>query len=122
MASALGVDPHADAAAFVRYFSGDVGHFSEAQRPWSTPYAVSVFGQAIPSPDPFGRGNAYGDGRAVSLGDPARSQPALKLARVFRQQFRVVVASCGGTRVIASPIAESSTHRAPQFITTRSAC
>ena len=38
-------------------------------QPWATPYAVSVFGQAIPSPDPFGRGNAYGDGRACSLGE-----------------------------------------------------
>ena len=27
------------------------------------------FGQAIPSPDPFGRGKAYGDGRACSLGE-----------------------------------------------------
>jgi len=69
MASTLEIDQAADVAAFVRYFSGDVGILPKAQRPWSTPYAVSVFGQAIPSPDPFGRGNAYGDGRAVSLGE-----------------------------------------------------
>ena len=34
----------------------------------ATPYAVSVFGSPIFAPDPFGRGNAYGDGRALSLG------------------------------------------------------
>lgn len=69
MASTLGIDPEDDPCAFVRYFSGDIGILADVQRPWSTPYAVSVFGQAIPSPDPFGRGNAYGDGRAVSLGE-----------------------------------------------------
>ena len=69
MAATLGLDPQADEASFVRYFAGDVGTFADAQRPWATPYAVSVFGQPIPSPDPFGRGNAYGDGRAVTLGE-----------------------------------------------------
>ena len=69
MAGSLGVDPQAEPEAFLRYFSGDVDCFETAQRPWATPYAVSVFGQAIPSPDPFGRGNAYGDGRACSLGE-----------------------------------------------------
>ena len=69
MAASLGVDPEAEPEAFARYFSGDLDSFPEAQRPWATPYAVSVFGQPIPSPDPFGRGNAYGDGRACSLGE-----------------------------------------------------
>ena len=69
MAASLGVDPAVEPEAFARYFSGDVDSFPEAQRPWATPYAVSVFGQPIPSPDPFGRGNAYGDGRACSLGE-----------------------------------------------------
>ena len=35
----------------------------------ATPYAVSVFGQSIDAPDPFGRGNGYGDGRAATLGE-----------------------------------------------------
>eukprot|EP00322_Chrysochromulina_rotalis_P005370 CAMPEP_0115890282 /NCGR_PEP_ID=MMETSP0287-20121206/33269_1 /TAXON_ID=412157 /ORGANISM="Chrysochromulina rotalis, Strain UIO044" /LENGTH=482 /DNA_ID=CAMNT_0003347045 /DNA_START=127 /DNA_END=1571 /DNA_ORIENTATION=+ len=56
---------------FPRIFAGDVGAASGSTplKPWATPYAVSVFGQAIPSPDPFGGGNAYGDGRALSLGE-----------------------------------------------------
>ena len=36
--------------------------------PWATPYAVSVMGNEIPSPDAF-RGDGYGDGRAISLGE-----------------------------------------------------
>ena len=36
--------------------------------PFATPYALSIFGQPIPAPDPF-NGNGYGDGRAVSLGE-----------------------------------------------------
>ena len=69
MAASLCVDPAVEPEAFARYFAGDIDAFPEAQRPWATPYAVSVFGQPIPSPDPFGRGNAYGDGRACSLGE-----------------------------------------------------
>lgn len=72
-AAELGLDPAVkDEPAFAKFFAGDV---SEARasgldvRPWATPYAVSVFGQPIPSPDPFGGGNAYGDGRALSLGE-----------------------------------------------------
>jgi len=73
MAAELDLDVAACATdpLFPRVFAGDVDALpSSAQlTPWATPYAVSVFGQPIPSPDPFGRGNAYGDGRALSLGE-----------------------------------------------------
>jgi len=73
MAAELGLDPSsAEEASFASFFSGNVaGARSDgiSIQPWATPYAVSVFGQPIPSPDPFGGGNAYGDGRAVSLGE-----------------------------------------------------
>ena len=73
MAAELGLDPKsADDPEFAAFFSGnvEVGRALGAPiRPWTTPYAVSVFGQPIPSPDPFGGGNAYGDGRACSLGE-----------------------------------------------------
>lgn len=52
---------------FVRLFSGDLR--DATLRAIATPYAVSVFGSPIWAPDPFGRGNGYGDGRAVSLGE-----------------------------------------------------
>ena len=72
MAAEIDLDPQcASDPLFARVFSGDVGALpsSATLEPWVTPYAVSVFGQAIPSPDPFGGGNAYGDGRACSLGE-----------------------------------------------------
>ena len=58
--------------AFAKFFAGDVGVARDAGvpiQPWATPYAVSVFGQSIDAPDPFGRGNGYGDGRAATLGE-----------------------------------------------------
>ena len=73
MAAELGLDQSAaEDPLFARCFSGDVAAAKAAGAPlspWATPYAVSVFGQAIPSPDPFGGGTAYGDGRACSLGE-----------------------------------------------------
>ena len=73
MAAELDLDPSAATDPLLaRVLSGDVGALASAGvslQPWATPYAVSVFGQAIPSPDPFGGGNAYGDGRALSLGE-----------------------------------------------------
>uniref|UniRef100_A0A7S0IW07 Selenoprotein O n=1 Tax=Calcidiscus leptoporus TaxID=127549 RepID=A0A7S0IW07_9EUKA len=76
--------------AFARFFSGDIdvanGEPAAATsapaadtgglRGWATPYAVSVFGQPIMAPDPFGRGNGYGDGRAISLGEVLTSAGA----------------------------------------------
>lgn len=70
MASALSIDEsECGSATFARVFSGDVAALTDVEvRPWATPYAVSVFGHPIMAPDPFGRGRAYGDGRALSLG------------------------------------------------------
>lgn len=68
MLAEVGLDPMVTSTpSFVRLFSGDL---SEARiRAIATPYAVSVFGSPIWAPDPFGRGNGYGDGRAQGLGE-----------------------------------------------------
>ncbi len=76
MVARLGLSAaQARSAEFVRLFSGDVrldGSGTERGVPgldaWCTPYAVSVYGHPIPSPDQFG-GYGYGDGRAVSIGE-----------------------------------------------------
>jgi hypothetical protein len=59
-----------------RFFSGAINAVTDAEvSPWpTTPCAVSVFGQAIPVPDPFERGNGYGDGRALSPGEVVSSE------------------------------------------------
>lgn len=53
---------------FMRFFSGD---FSVAPAPmrqlgWATGYALSIYGREYTSNCPFGTGNGYGDGRAIS--------------------------------------------------------
>ena len=54
---------------FSRFFSGD---FSVANYPmstfgWATGYALSIYGTEYTQQCPFGTGNGYGDGRAISV-------------------------------------------------------
>ena len=62
-------DSLAEAPDFFRMFSGDI---SEVPKPllktgWSTGYALSIYGTEYYQQCPFGTGNGYGDGRAVSV-------------------------------------------------------
>ena len=38
-------------------------------RTWATPYALSIMGSPQSQDFPFGTGNGYGDGRAISVGE-----------------------------------------------------
>ena len=54
---------------FLRLFAGDI---SVAQPPmqvygWATGYALSIYGREYTQQCPFGTGNGYGDGRAISV-------------------------------------------------------
>ncbi|MEC7518631.1 MAG: protein adenylyltransferase SelO family protein [Myxococcota bacterium] len=54
---------------FMRFFSGDL---SAAPAPlrrhgWATGYALSIYGREYTQQCPFGTGNGYGDGRALSV-------------------------------------------------------
>jgi uncharacterized protein YdiU (UPF0061 family) len=55
--------------AFRRLFSGDSTAASGAMRPhgWATGYALSIYGTEYTQQCPFGTGNGYGDGRAISI-------------------------------------------------------
>ena len=55
--------------AFVRLFSGDISVAREPMRPygWATGYALSIYGTEYIQQCPFGTGNGYGDGRAISV-------------------------------------------------------
>ncbi len=62
-------DDLATSEAFMRLFSGDL---CEAPAPmrnvgWATGYALSIYGTEYYQQCPFGTGNGYGDGRAVSV-------------------------------------------------------
>ena len=54
---------------FLRLFSGDISVTSEPMRPfgWATGYALSIYGTEYKQQCPFGTGNGYGDGRAISI-------------------------------------------------------
>ncbi len=54
---------------FRRLFSGDIAVALEPMRPtgWATGYALSIYGTEYIQQCPFGTGNGYGDGRAISV-------------------------------------------------------
>lgn len=54
---------------FSRLFSGDISAAQAPMRPfgWATGYALSIYGTEYTQQCPFGTGNGYGDGRAVSI-------------------------------------------------------
>jgi uncharacterized protein YdiU (UPF0061 family) len=62
-------DSMAQSADFVRMFSGDISQVPEPMRKvgWACGYALSIFGTEYTQQCPFGTGNGYGDGRAVSV-------------------------------------------------------
>jgi uncharacterized protein YdiU (UPF0061 family) len=54
---------------FRRLFSGDISVAEGPMRPfgWATGYALSIYGTEYTQQCPFGTGNGYGDGRAMSV-------------------------------------------------------
>ena len=56
-------------AQFSRVFSGDLSAAHEPMRQvgWATGYALSIYGTEYTQQCPFGTGNGYGDGRAISV-------------------------------------------------------
>ena len=62
-------DSLAQSPDFVRMFSGDITQLSAPLRTfgWATGYALSIYGNEYYQQCPFGTGNGYGDGRALSV-------------------------------------------------------
>ena len=54
---------------FKKLFSGDLSATRDPMRPfgWATGYALSIYGTEYNQQCPFGNGNGYGDGRAISV-------------------------------------------------------
>ena len=66
----LGLDDAlATSQDFMRMFSGDTSNLPEPlkKQGWATGYALSIYGSEYYQQCPFGTGNGYGDGRAVSI-------------------------------------------------------
>ena len=69
----LGIDEDTvNSADFLKIMSGDLSS-SHTLEPWACGYAVSVMGNEILDPCGYG-GQAYGDGRAISLGELERDE------------------------------------------------
>ena len=70
MAAELGLEEEAclDSEQFTKFFSGGIDAVG-GMRSWATPYALSIYGQEMYQNCPFGNGNGYGDGRAITLGE-----------------------------------------------------
>lgn len=62
-------DSLAQSESFVRVFSGDLSCAPEPMRRvgWACGYALSIYGREFIQQCPFGTGNGYGDGRAISV-------------------------------------------------------
>jgi uncharacterized protein YdiU (UPF0061 family) len=62
-------DSLAQSPDFMRMFSGDLSQVPEPLRKsgWATGYALSIYGNEYYQQCPFGTGNGYGDGRAISV-------------------------------------------------------
>jgi len=56
-------------AKFRQVFSGDISATQEPMRQvgWATGYALTIYGTEYTQQCPFGTGNGYGDGRAISV-------------------------------------------------------
>ena len=64
-------DDLAHNADFTRLFSGDASVVTDPMHPWgwATGYALSIYGTEYIQQCPFGTGNGYGDGRAMSIAE-----------------------------------------------------
>ncbi|MCJ8300186.1 MAG: protein adenylyltransferase SelO family protein, partial [Pseudomonadales bacterium] len=62
-------DSLAQSPDFVRMFSGDIAQVPSPLRTvgWASGYALSIYGNEYYQQCPFGTGNGYGDGRALSV-------------------------------------------------------
>lgn len=71
MLARLGIEKEvAQEERFRRMFSGEVQVVAGVEgQCWATPYALSIYGQELYDNCPFGSGNGYGDGRAISVGE-----------------------------------------------------
>jgi serine/tyrosine/threonine adenylyltransferase len=63
---------------FVAWVAGNLNVAGDEQfLPWATPYALSIMGTRYTSNCPYGTGNGYGDGRAISLAELATTNDNL---------------------------------------------
>ena len=77
---------------FRRLFSGDISVATAPMRPvgWATGYALSIYGTEYTQQCPFGTGNGYGDGRAISVFEGLFNGKRWEMLRQLFRLLRVV--------------------------------
>eukprot|EP00535_Pseudo-nitzschia_heimii_P000374 CAMPEP_0197187322 /NCGR_PEP_ID=MMETSP1423-20130617/15677_1 /TAXON_ID=476441 /ORGANISM="Pseudo-nitzschia heimii, Strain UNC1101" /LENGTH=756 /DNA_ID=CAMNT_0042638871 /DNA_START=121 /DNA_END=2388 /DNA_ORIENTATION=+ len=63
---------------FVRFVSGNLILNNGKAETWATPYALSIMGSRYTNNCPYGTGNGYGDGRAISIAEFSGHELQLK--------------------------------------------
>ena len=63
---------------FVRFVSGNLVLDDGKAETWATPYALSIMGSRYTNNCPYGTGNGYGDGRAISIAEFSGHELQLK--------------------------------------------
>jgi len=121
MAHRLGfTEEEVHSVPFLKYFSGDVlGAFDDLLgddlldshddnhnlqthvrenviRTWATPYALSIVGKRYTNNCPFGTGDGYGDGRAISIGE-LTVHPSQKHSPQSRSKYEMQLKGAGPT-------------------------
>ena len=104
-------------ARFARFFGGEHGAlpFPEGES-WATPYALSIMGEPMVRNCPFGSGDGYGDGRAVSVGEvkaPGGSRYELQLKGGGQTPF---CRGADGRAVLRSSLREFLASEAMHFL------
>ena len=113
MAQELGLSEDAcTSSEFAGFFTGDTEKIPAFDgKTWATPYALSIYGQEMYQNCPFGNGNGYGDGRAVSVAEvsPLPMSGESGLLR-WRPQRHAIAHSSGTPALMASSVLWSCTR------------
>jgi uncharacterized protein YdiU (UPF0061 family) len=115
---------------FLQFVSGNL----VLQETWATPYALSIMGERYTNNCPFGTGDGYGDGRAISIGEVHGQEMQLKGAgktpfhrgadgrAVLRSSIREFLASeamhwlgVPTTRALSLVVSETETVQRPWY-------
>mmetsp|Transcript_8692 Transcript_8692/g.13575 ORF Transcript_8692/g.13575 Transcript_8692/m.13575 type:complete len:688 (+) Transcript_8692:108-2171(+) len=115
---------------FLQYVSGNASPTAS----WATPYALSIMGTRYTNNCPYGTGNGYGDGRAISVGEFHGNELQLKGAgktpfcrgadgkAVLRSSIREFLASeamhyfgIGTTRALSLVVSNKDTATRPWY-------
>ena len=126
-------ETHVSSPEFLQWVSGD-GPSLGLNDTWATPYALSIAGTRYTSNCPYGTGDGYGDGRAISLGELHNHEIQLKGSgptvfhrgadgrAVLRSSIREFLASesmhymgVPTTRALSLVVSETETIRRPWY-------